>query len=344
MTLLTTEERNELEQHVDEKWIRKQICPYAPLFIYTYSTTTELNNHWDHYTRMSRGLVINDKDNRIVIPCIPKFFNAGTKFAENILLNDPNTIITEKNDGYLIQVKKDKEFGLIITSKGSFTSPMVEKAKTLIREDQLEEGILYVCELCCNFPGDEAIIVTRWNNEPKLVCFAKRDEEGNELSLDQLPECLERVQQMDYPTALEYLKRNDVEGVVAYNNDKRVKIKTARFLQLHRLISDIRKIRVWELLSAGEDIDQLPIPDEFMETLKEWREEMLSQIAKWTTSLYQYESLYGSCTDKDLAMDPDIPQFYKVMMFNRRKNKPYRQIMWNRLREQIKEERKGNEQ
>lgn len=340
MIVLTEEERKELEQHVDEGWIRKQICPYAPLFIYTYSTTTELEEHWDKYTRMSRGLVVCDKDNRIVIPCIPKFFNSGTKFAENITLADKDTIITEKNDGYLIQIVKDKQLGLVVTSKGSFTSPMVEKAKTLIKEEQLEEGITYVCELCCNFPGDEAIIVTRWNEEPKLVCFAKRDEDGNELPLDNLPECLEKVRQFNYLEALDYLKRTDIEGVVAYNDGKRVKFKTEHFLRLHRLISDIRKIRVWELLSIGEDIDQLSIPDEFMGTLKEWKKEMLDKITNWTAILLQYEAQYKSYTEKDIALNADIPQFYKVMMFNRRKNKPYRQIMWNRIRDEIKEENK----
>lgn len=341
MKTLTDKERQELEQHVQDGWIRRQICSYAPLFIYTYSTNTELEEHWDEYTRMARGLVVDDKTNRVVINCIPKFFNAGTKFAEKINLADDGVRITEKNDGYLIQIRKDHEHGLIVTSKGSFSSNMVVKARELIKEEQLEEDLNYICELCCNFSGDEAIIVTRWGETEKLVCFSIRDDDGNEVFDDhKMPECFESVKEFSAQEAEEYLKREDIEGVVARKDDKRAKFKTKHFLMMHRLISDIRKIRVWELLSSGHDLDELDLPDEFMGVMKEWKQEMLDQIAKWNASLHQYEQLYASTTDKDLALNPDIPQFYKVMMFARRRNKPYMRTMWNRIREQIKVENK----
>lgn len=337
MIKFTESQLKTLEAHVNAGLIRKQYDPTRPLSIYTYSTVCELNEAWDEYTRESRGLVLDDKG-RVVIPCIPKFFNSGTKFAEPINLSDPATEITEKNDGYLIQIKKDSEYGLVITSKGSFTSKMVEKAKELVNEDQLEEGILYVCELCCNFPGDEAIIVTRWKEDPKLVCFSKRNEDGKDLPLIDIPECFEIVKRFSPQEAEEYLKRKDIEGVVAYQDGKRVKFKTEHFLRLHRLISDVRKIRVWELLASGHDIDEIQVPDEFMNQMKIWRQEMLDQIAKWNSVLFQYEKQTGSWTDKDLALNQDIPQFYKVMIFNRRKNKPYMVYMWKKLKEQIKEE------
>lgn len=337
MIKFTESQLKTLEAHVNAGLIRKQYDPTRPLSIYTYSTVCELNEAWDEYTRESRGLVLDNKG-RVVIPCIPKFFNSGTKFAEPINLSDPATEITEKNDGYLIQIKKDSEYGLVITSKGSFTSKMVEKAKELVKEDQLEEGILYVCELCCNFPGDEAIIVTRWKEDPKLVCFSKRNEDGKDLPLIDIPECFEIVKRFSPQEAEEYLKRKDIEGVVAYQDGKRVKFKTEHFLRLHRLISDVRKIRVWELLASGHDIDEIQVPDEFMNQMKIWRQEMLDQIAKWNSVLFQYEKQTGSWTDKDLALNQEIPQFYKVMIFNRRKNKPYMVYMWKKLKEQIKEE------
>ena len=337
MIKFTEQQVATLEAHVDAGLIRKQYDPTRPLSIYTYSTVCELNEAWDEYTRESRGLVLDDKG-RVVIPCIPKFFNSGTKFAEPISLSDPATEITEKNDGYLIQVKKDNEYGLVVTSKGSFTSKMVEKAKEIIVEDQLEEGILYVCELCCNFPGDEAIIVTRWKEDPKLVCFSKRNEDGKDLLLINFPQCFELVRRFSPQEATEYLKRNDIEGVVAFQDGKRTQFKTDNFLRLHRLISDVRKVRVWELLASGQDLDEIQIPDEFMNQMKQWRDELLEQIAKWNSVLLQYDSQTKSWTDKDLALNKDIPQFYKVMLFNRRNNKSNHTIMYRKLRELIKED------
>ncbi len=246
-----------INHYVERGYIRKQKHPKLPLWIYTYSTKTELEEKWDPYTMMCRGLVLTDKINYraapVIIRCVPKFFNSGQKQAERVLLSDPNTEITMKNDGYLIQIKKDSTYGLIITSKGSFTSPMVEKAKELVVEEQLEDDYTYICELCCNFPGDEAIIVKRWNEKPKLCVWAVIDPKGSELKLSEvkIPDCLERTKEFNYLEALDYMERNDVEGVVAKNGEKRVKFKTDHFMMMHRLISDIRKVRVWELLSLS---------------------------------------------------------------------------------------------
>lgn len=331
-----------LEHYVYEGWLRKQICPYAPLFIYTYSTITELEEKWDKYTLMSRGLVIDDKGN-VVIKCIPKFFNAGQKFAENVKLSDPKTEITMKNDGYLIQIKKDSKYGLIITSKGSFTSDMVQKAQEIVKADQLKENWTYICELCCNFPGDEAIIVKRWKEEPKLCVWAVIDPEGNEVELSnvEIPDCFERTVEFSYYSALEYMKRNDVEGVVGKNGEKRVKFKTEHFMMMHRLISDIRKVRVWELLSQGLDLDSVSIPDEFLPTMKEWRRQLLTQKSVYETEAEIIYKKYADKTDKEFAMS-DVDPFYKKLVFNMRKGKPNEKILWGVIRESIRKENRND--
>lgn len=338
---LAPEKLRLLEQEVENGYIRKQSCPDKPLFIYTYTSKTELEEHWNYETRMARGLVLDDKG-RVVVNCIPKFFNIGTRFAVNIPITK-NTTITEKNDGYLIQIKKDKEYGLIVTSKGSFTSPMVEKTKELIAgcEDQFVGGLLYVCELCCNFPGDEAILVTRWNGVEKLVCFAIRTEDGQEITDIELPSCLESVRAF-FPAEIEhYLQRKDVEGVVLYQNGERVKVKTEHFLQMHRIIADVRKIRVWELLSSGKDLEDLPnLPDEFMKPMRVWREELLREYEIQEIVLEQYCRDTEGMSDKEVALWDHVPPYYKKLLFNKRKGKPYSDIIWKNLREQIKEENK----
>lgn len=341
MNKLSAFEFEELNRHVDDGWIRRQICSYAPLFIYTYSTNTELEENWDKYTLMSRGLVLNDKGD-IVIRCVPKFFNAGQKFAENVRLNDEKTQITMKNDGYLIQVKKDSRYGLIVTSKGSFTSPMVTKAKELINEEELEEDYTYICELCCNFPGDEAIIVKRWDSEPKLSVWAVINPRGSEIDLlkAKIPKCLERTAVFSYPEATEYLKRLDVEGVVGKNGDKRVKFKTEHFMMMHRLISDVRKIRVWELLSKGLDLDSINIPDEFMPIMKEWRGELLYAKKSILQEAYYVADKYAQNSDKEFALS-DVDPFLKKLVFNIRKEniKANEEIIWRKIRNDLKEEK-----
>lgn len=344
MKVLTEQERNELERHVDNGWIRRQICPYAKLFIYTYSTTTELREHWDKYTRMSRGLVVDD-NNRVVINCIPKFFNIGTKFAEQITMNDDGVRITEKNDGYLIQIRKDHEHGLIVTSKGSFMSDMCEKAKKLISgyENLLEEDLNYICELCCNFPGDESIIVKRWDGVEKLVLFSVRNDDGKEV-MDKYvyPECFETVKEFTPDEAEKYLKREDIEGVVLRKGNLRVKCKTEHFLMMHRLISDLRKSRVLDLLREGKTLEDLCVPDEFLPMVKQWESELKDEYNKYYYNAQMYNDTFSNFTDKQFAEQVgfSVPKFYGGLVFNLRKNKDISEIIWRQIRENIKKENK----
>lgn len=341
MNKLSAFEFEMLNQHVEQGWIRRQICQYARLFIYTYSAKTEIEEYWNKYTRMSRGLVIDDKG-RVVIKCIPKFFNSNQKYAEQIDFQDSETEITVKNDGYLIQIKKDHEYGLVITSKGSFNSPMVNKAKTLIAEEGLEEDYTYICELCCNFPGDESIIVKRWDCEPKLTVWAVIDPDGNEISLSEakIPSCLERTEVLSYKEAIEYLNRLDVEGVVVKNGSKRVKIKTEHFVEMHRLISDLRKVRVLDLLSEGKGLDELSVPDEFLPLLKEWESELKSEYDKYYYNAITYKDTFEGFSDKQFAEQVgfSVPKFYGTLVFSLRKNKSISDIIWRRIRQNLKEE------
>lgn len=338
---LSNEQCERIAEEVENGYIREQISPDAPLMIFNYSTKAELEEHWNEETRMCRGLVLGLRGN-VVIPCIPKFFNHDTKFAEKIDINDPEVIITEKNDGYMIQVKVSHKYGLVVTSRGSFTSPMTQKAKTMIDFNELEPEYTYICELCCNFPGDESTIVTRHKKE-KLVCFAVKNESDEELDIRtcSLPKCFERVRVMNAAEALEYLYRTDIEGVVLQKGNKRVKWKTEHFLQMHRLISDIRKVRVWELLKEGKDIWDIEIPDEFMNVLKQYRSELLEEKYKIEKEVEEAYERTRKFSDKMVALDDATEQWLKPLVFNKRKSKSNDEVIWRIIRNNLKEENKN---
>lgn len=330
-----------INREVDAGFVRRQTNPDGSLSIYTYSTKTEMEDHWNPITLMTRGLVVANEDSRVVAPCIPKFFNINQPHAAHIDLRSPGVIITEKNDGYLIQIVRDPEYGLVVTSKGSFVSPMAIKAKSMVSDyaEEFEEGRLYVCELCCNFPGDQGTIVTRWKDE-SLVCFAIRDMDGKELELQNLPKCLRKVQEFTPSAAEDYLQRNDVEGVVLRLGQERVKVKTQHFLQMHRMISNISKKRVWELLSSGQRVEELDLPDEFIQMMLDWQKEMLEQIDYWKANIDLYASIFQGFSNKDVATCPTLPQFYKSALLAQRAGKDLAPMLWRQLKNKIKEENK----
>lgn len=318
MNRLSAKLQQELKKNIQNGYVRVSEHPSLPLKIFNYTPKAQYYNEWNEITRMCRGLIL-DNDYNIIIKCPPKFFNLGEPFAADIDLL--NARISEKLDGYYISIKVDSDYGLIVTSRGSFDNKYVSAAKQFLTDDiilQMPTNYTFFCELLQNFPGDEAIILTQ-HPTPKLVCWAIKDSDFQELPLAE--DCpFERAKYMSYAETLQYLQ-NKVEGVVAQDltTYDRVKIKTEYFIKYHRLISDCTEKRVWEILSAGGKVENLDIPDEFMPQMKEWQQELLLdfnlKVANTQTSLKRRANL----SDKEIALDKTLHPILKSYLFTLKK-------------------------
>ena len=106
-----------LDKEVERKMLRRSFNRDERLAIYTYTPNCEAANEWTSIQKAARGLVVNSRG-EIIINCVPKFFNLdcehGVTKDELQKLIDKNykIIYTEKNDGYLIQVKNTMSSGL----------------------------------------------------------------------------------------------------------------------------------------------------------------------------------------------------------------------------------------
>lgn len=306
-----------LDEEIEAGNVRVAKSPDKPLKIYNYTQKAQFSEHWNEVTRKTRGLILNNK-NPVVVPP-EKFFNLGEKFAANVDLN--NARISQKSDGYMIMVKVDSDWGLIIASRGSFDNKYVEAAKKFLTDDvvsKLISGYTYFCELCQNFPGDESIILTK-HPIPKLVCWAIKDENFNEIIPDD--KCpFPIVQELSLPEAEKYLQQK-VEGVVAQDLEtgQRVKIKTKYFLENHRLISDCTQKRVWEILSSGGKVENLDIPDEFMPQMKEWQDELLYNHHLIQSVVQNEFNARVDWTDKQIALDDALSPEMKAFIFTLKK-------------------------
>lgn len=328
----------EIGHLVDRGYVRVAKHPAADLYIYNYTQRAEIDEMWTPETRMCRGLVLNGRG-EVIIRCIEKFFNRGTKFAVNIDFD--NCRISEKNDGYMMQIQRSRGFDLdgelLITSRGSFDNKYVNKTRELIKNhiQHFEPNYTYVCELCCDFPGDESIIVTR-HPVPRLICFAVTDDSGKEISLDsfELPPCLEKVKFFTPDEASKYLK-GEVEGVVLQDkNNNRVKVKTDWFLARHRVISNCTKKHVWETLKDGRHINDLSLPDELLPQMKKWEGELNAEFERKWQKVLSYYALSDGLSKKEVALSDEIPREYKplVLSFMTGKEGRARDNLWKRLR------------
>lgn len=317
---LESEFLNNLSRYCELGFIRKSQHPELPITIYNYTQKASFEEKWDNITINSRGLILNN-DGRIVIKGPKKFFNKEEKWSAKFDISQ--SIISEKLDGYYISIKLDDLYGLVISSRGSFCNKYTTSAEKLITEPirrQIQPNIQYFCELLQNFPGDEGIIVTR-HPKPKLVCWAMRGEDGKEIipTKDNCP--FEIARKMSFEESIQYLHQ-EVEGVVAYNpqTEERIKIKTDWFLNLHRLISDCTPNRVWEICKSGGQVEDLDIPNEFMEQMLDWQTSLKGLVDLEYQRLLQLYDKYSSYSDKELGLS-NLDPYTKGQIFNLRKDR-----------------------
>ncbi len=324
-----------LTELVSEGYVRAAKHPTLPLYIYNYTSLTEVEENWTEITRKCRGLVLDESGN-IIINCITKFFNQEQKFAAKL---GSKVEITEKNDGYMIQIQRNEYLGLednmLITSRGSFDNQYVDKVRELIRghEREFEPNYTYICELCCNFVGDEGIIVTK-HPIPKLVCFAMLNDRGQEISVESVPNCLEKVKKFTLDEMENYLTQ-EVEGVVLKDQDNnRVKVKTEWFLERHRIISDCTEKRAWEICRDGISIDELNLPDELLGNMEFWCDNQLFAYDQMTKIVEHYVDMMKDVPRKEVAMASGIPKTFKGLVFDTLdgKSKRCRENLWKMLK------------
>ena len=71
---------------------------------------------------------------------------------------------------------------------------------------------------------------------------------------------------------IQNLNWENSEGfVVKFSNGLRVKIKFEDYVRLHRIVTQISTVNIWEILKNGEPLDELleKVPDEFYDWVKE---------------------------------------------------------------------------
>lgn len=326
---------NEIQKEIEQGYIRKASHPRFPnLEIYNYTDKCSYEGHWTPYTRICRGLVVDTNTREIIIHCIPKFFNEGELYADKV--DKHNAVITLKEDGYMIQYTYHEDYGLIVTSRGSFDSKYANYAYEFLknRVRPQRERFSFMLELCKDFPEDSAIIVTK-HPKARLVCWTAVDILGQELDRKtikaNLPKGVGLVKEFSLEQATKYLTR-EVEGVVVRSKDlfvgnlfsyyPRVKVKTEWFLERHRLISNCTKRKVWELIRDFRSVQELEgLPDEFLNQMLVWEQEINQSINDYYTRAHLYQEQVKHLSNKELGLNNPIPQPYQSLVWCLRKNK-----------------------
>ena len=258
---------DKLDKLVEEGWLISQVHPSLDLTIYNYSQKTQYDKMWNEETLSCRGLVLDSKGNVVARP-FKKFFNLSEVEGE---IPDLPFEVFEKMDGSL-GIFFWYEGNPVFASRGSFTSDQSKAGWEMLKEmdyENLKKGVTYLFEII--YPENR--IVVDYGDQEKLVLLgAIETSSGKEIPYEDLKEGLngfELVKKWTNKKSIpDLVKENDSvrEGyVLRFSNSFRVKVKFEEYCRLHKIITNVSNVDIWEKLKEGSGLDEIldKVPDEF---------------------------------------------------------------------------------
>jgi RNA ligase len=329
-----------LNKYYEDGWLIKQTHPTLPLIIWNYSQTTQYEGKWDEVTLQCRGLV-TDTDGNVVARPFKKFFN----MEEGKHTPTSEFDVYEKMDGSLIIIFW-YEGGWVVASRGSFTSEQAVAASKIFF-DKLDHnfsiGITYLFEFTAKWNR----IVVDYGEEDNLTLLgAIRTDDETEANYEQLEmiargancDVVKRYDGIkDYSTLKGIIKDNQEGFVVRFSNGDRMKIKGEEYLRLHKIMTEVSTKSVWEVLSNGDNMEDLlkDVPDEFYTKIKEYERELLGEYNKIETVSTTRFNEFKHLNKKEYAEQVKFNK-YNSVLFSMYDGKDYSKIIWRMIQPEFR--------
>ena len=332
MTMLN---RAELQQLIADRYVNVQRHPTADLFIYNYTPKTQYERFWNPTTLACRGLILDGTGNAVARP-FPKFFNLDELLPAQIPVGPFE--VFEKLDGslgilYWLGEKPQ------ITTRGSFTSEQAQRATRLLHDryahtfDRLDRTKTYLFEII--YPENR--IVVNYGEREDLTLLAVIDTAtGSDESLDGteglgFPVVKRYDGITDYRTLVSHADDNAEGFVIKFQNGLRTKIKLAEYVRLHRILTGVSNLAIWEYMAAGRPMDQIleAVPDEFYAWVKQTKEQLTERYAQIEA---ECQTCFRDLGDRKTNALYYQTQRYPNILFNMLDNKPYDHIIWRHIR------------
>jgi len=305
---------NGLDKEVNKGNIREITHSYhKELKMYLYSSHAVFNDEWNIFTLMARGLIIDTKNKEVLAAPFTKFFNYGE------VVKDPRTFFEEP---YIVTEKVDGSMGIMffyenkwrIATKGSFESKQAKWAEEWIYQymplDKIDANNTYIFEIV--YPENKIIVDYDFSG---LVLLGIIDSFGLEYPYEQMVEEAKYLNVMitkkyTFVSIEDILKKAKVlsklqEGfVIRFKNGIRLKVKGEEYLRIHKAISDITPVKIWQEMLDGKNLDnkRKDIPEEYIKDF----DKIISILEnKLDTFIEEVRTIYENTkdkTDKELGM------------------------------------------
>ena len=296
-----------LQRAVAEKRVRESVGADG-LRLYCYTEATVYERSWDAVTLLARGLILDADARRVVATPFPKFFNVG----EAGTVPDLPFEAFEKLDGSLIILFHHSGAWRCAT-KGSLASDQAGWAARWVAGYDLaalDVGTTYLAEAI--YPANR--IVVRYPVAGLFLLGGYRAD-GSELDYPSLQEVGTRL---GWPVArrrafaavsellalAKTLPTSEEGFVVRFANGLRLKVKGDEYCRVHRLVTGLSPLSMWEALQAGDDLDAVrrQLPEEFWHDFDAIVSILRGNLAAFVAEVAADAGAVAHLTDKDLGL------------------------------------------
>lgn len=353
----------DLHKYYEEGWLIKQSHPTQPLTIWNYSPATQYEGKWDEVTLRCRGLITDDITGRIIVQPFSKFFNYEELVAKGQ--------IPEKGDYVYVQEKMDGSLGILfyyngwhMATRGSFTSDQAIRGMEILKRKYpvfdrvwmqeyayLVEIIYPENQIVVDYGKRERVVFLsavlnedyRW--DPQADCelhwtMACSIFAGNGIKKSDIVKTEQHFSFSNelYKSLKEKNEANKEGFVLRYfPGNFRMKIKFEEYVRLHRIVTSVSTITIWETLSSGGSFDEIlaNTPDEFNQWIRATKNE-LEVAFKWIEDDYNwiFNVILRSAGANERKEFAEFANRYAhpSILFNMLDEKDYKSIIWKAVK------------
>lgn len=333
----------EIKPYIEKKLVSEQVHPEnEDVRIFNYTQMCQFDRAWDDITRQCRGLILNIKTGEVLARPFPKFFNYAEHVQNAWPIPGDTPVVMEKLDGSLgiLYVLNGRPW---IATRGSFMSDQAQWATKWFRENVgdsemvywlLEHDITHLFEII--YPENRIVVSYDFSGLVYLDTIDKHT--GTHISTEfqkvrsakKIPVTnVEELMKLDEPNS---------EGFVIFYPEQnvRMKIKFPEYVRLHKIITGVSEIGIWEILKDNGDFTPLleKVPDEFHKWVSDTRTKLWEKFGIIATeATLQFERIARKTPVDRKAWAEEIKKMTNPGIgFALLDEKDYKQIIWKMVR------------
>lgn len=267
-----------LARHVEAHTVAEVHHPTEPVTLFNYTNRCQFDGAWDNESRACRGLIV-DVHGEVLARPFPKFHNLyehGPDSAAGPIELVPPLRVFDKLDGSLgIAYRRPSDGAIAWATRGSFTSAQAQWATAWWAEHHadvdLADDLTWLAEII--YP-DNRIVLDYGDRAGLTLLAALSTETGHHVGpgwhgdTGAWPaEVVTVFDPAEDITQVDPNQRADCEGFVVLSGDRltRVKLKADEYMRLHKILTGVSNVTIWDLLRNGDPLGVLyeKVPDEF---------------------------------------------------------------------------------